>query len=400
MPKGVLVYLSFHEPLRLRLPAAAVSHTGSLSDLENSIIDRQASEYFFQSWLEDVCRPYTRLLRQLMSHGARFLLNVSGPLLEFLPTSDSRAALSFISLLRQSRVTFVCSEAKHSLSCYLDIGNFTKQTKRSFDLAQGLGITPAVAVAPHMCLSCDIYYSLAGLPASFIIADGSQDVLAGRSSAFFRRNGWGPYVVTRNSELSLRIASMLNAPPDPMFDIPAGEIAEEVAKTDGEYVLLGWQVPSPSSQDTTRCGLTFLERLCDELFRRGIEFIDLRKWMNNGRLSSTNLMLPTTPVVSSEYGSLSFFLGHPAQRAVFGLMRQAYSVAQLTRKEEIVGQALDLAQWDLLSLIHRILISNGHRKEPCYLTPEQWRQLEGDNVVGEIHKAFENFIVSVSESQL
>ncbi|MCL5962112.1 MAG: hypothetical protein M1358_22820 [Chloroflexi bacterium] len=277
MPKGVLVYLSFHEPRRLRLPAASIADGKTVQSLQDVIIDQQISEHFFETWLEDICRPYTRLLRQMLSDGARFMINVSGPLLEWLTASKSRSALSFISLLGHSKVTFVCSEAKHSLSCYLDIEQFVRQTKKSYDLALQVGISPVAVVAPQMCLSSDIYYALASLPFSLVIADGCQDTLLGRSSGFLRRNGWGPFIATRNSELSLRITSMLNAPPEPMFDLRAAEIAEQVANSDGDYVLLGWQVPSPDSRDTIESGLRFVECLCSEMLKRRMEFIDIRK---------------------------------------------------------------------------------------------------------------------------
>ncbi len=165
-------------------------------------------------------------------------------------------------------------------------------------------------------------------------------------------------------------------------------------------MLLGWRVPSPASQETIEGGLKFLECLCGEMARREMEFFDVKKRLNGGRMSSTSLPLPATPAVAAEYGSMAYFLGHPAQQEIFALMHQAYSVAQLTRNELVIEQSLDLAQWDILSLVHRLLMSNGHRKEPAYLTPEQWGQLGGERIVGEIQRAIESFVVCVSQSYL
>lgn len=394
MPKGATIYLSFHEPRRLRIPAVSIPNREKLRD---SIIDRRSTEQFYRNWLENVCQPYSQALRQAMAEGATFVINVSGPLLEALATSRGGTALSFIEILRHPRVAFVCSEAKHSLSYYLDVDQFVKQMKRSYDLAISQGILPVGAVAPHMCLSADIYYALARLPVSFIVADGSRDVLGGRSSAFFRRNGWGPLILTRNSELSLRVWSMLNAPPEPMFELRAAEVAQQVAESEGDCVLLGWQVPSCADQRVVEGGLRFLERLCSELLSRDVEFIDVKRLVDGKLFSSSSLPLTAMPAVSAEYGSLSYFLGHPVQQSILGLMHQAYSVAQLTGNEEVVEHALDLAQWDLLSLVHRLLMSNGHGQEPSYLTAEQWNRLGGNAVIGEIHKVMENFIVSVTK---
>jgi len=394
MPKGVSVYLSFHEPRRLRIPAVAASKPENLRD---SVIDQERTERFFRIWLEEVCEPYSCFMRRMVAAGARFVINVSGPLFESLTASRTRTALSFMSLLRHPRVTFVCSEAKHSLSCYLDIDQFTKQTRRSYDLAISNGIVPLGAVAPQMCLSADIYYALARVPVSFVIADGYHSVLGGRNPGFFRRNGWGPFIFTRDSEMSLRITSMMDAPSEPLFELPAMRIAQQVAESEGDWVLLGLEAPSRSDRALVEGGLKFLEHLCGEIIRSKMEFVDVKGLIGNSEIPSTTLPLTPLPAVSAEYGSLSYFLGHPVQQSIFGLMHQAYSVAQLTRNDQVVEDALDLAQWDLLSLVHRLLMSNGHGQEPSYLAPEQWRRLGRDTVIGEIHRAIENFIVCVTE---
>jgi len=81
-------------------------------------------------------------------------------------------------------------------------------------------------------------------------------------------------------------------------------------------------------------------------------------------------------------------------------MHHAYSIAKLTRNDELVDLSLELAQWDILGLVHRLEVSNGKESEPGYLTPSQWQNLGREGTISELLKVYESFVRCLSDFYL
>ncbi|MBI4321080.1 MAG: hypothetical protein HY675_21535 [Chloroflexi bacterium] len=401
MAKEAIVYLAFHEPRRLRLPPEPVLARGNLKAIRASLLDDEASEYYYRRWLDGVCQPYTRLLLTLVAEGVTFAVNLSGPLVHALANDERDTAARFLDVLQHPSITVVCSEPKHSLSFYLDVGLFQRQMEKAREfLAERMGLVTNVAMAPHMCIDNEIYYALGESGFEAVLADGTRELLKTRGAGFLRKNGAGPVLCTRIGDLSRQLAAVLDAPPGMHFEFRANDIARQVVEIPGDVALLGWEAHlSGDPIDDDRL-LNALWQLVKELRARGATFSTMRDILDRLGSGCSVLPLPAIPAVSSEIGSIDFLLGHPVQQRVFGLMSQACSMAKLTENEDVAEIALELAQLDVLELMGRLLISNGHRQEPFYLTPAQWSRLGVEGVLGAIPKTYATFIQDIAKSFL
>ncbi len=401
MVKEAIVYLSFHEPRRLKLPPDPIPRCADLREIRACLLDEEATQAYFRRWLDEVCAPYTRALTTALSRDFRFLVHVSGPLMDALANSADETSARFVEVLRHPYVTVVCSEPKHSLSFYLDIETFQRQMGKAADLlAERIGACTSVGMAPQMSINNEIYCVLGKLGFRAIVADGTKELLQGRQAGFLRKNGGGPFLCTRLGSASHRLGAVLDGPPGIPFGPLATEVAQEVAGSAGDVALLGWEVHRVDGGIDGARVLAFLEQLSHELLTRGVGFSSIGEVTSRCGGNCSPLPLPSIPAVASEVGSMGFFLGHPIQRTIFGLMGQAYSAARLTESEDLVDIALELAQLDILGLVNRLLISNGHRQEPFYLTPAQWSRLGVGGVLAAVPEVYATFIQGITESFL
>jgi len=400
--KNAVIYLSFHEPHRLRLPVGDLSKAVSVPHLANSLMDGETTKYYFDRWLVEVCKPYALLLSSLADSGVKFLLNLSGPLLETMAQFRSQVPTAFVALLRHPNVELVCSDLKHSLSFYLDIATFERQMQRARELiSEEFGVEPVLGMAPYMFMNSEIYYSLGKLNFVAALADGTQRLLAGRQAGYLRRNGEGPFLVTCSGDLNHQLVALtLGRRPSADYEVRTPQYVERVLQSAGEVVLLGWQVLPLNGHDEYNTGLALLEQLPSRLLAHDVRFISVTEVISRyGELASP-LPLPALPAVSTEFGDLSFFFGHATQQHLFRLMHHAYSIAKLTRNDELVDLSLELAQWDILGLVHRLEVSNGKGSEPGYLTPSQWQNLGREGTISELLKVYESFVRCLSDFYL
>jgi hypothetical protein len=169
-------------------------------------------------------------------------------------------------------------------------------------------------------------------------------------------------------------------------------VAEGIAEATGDFVLLGWQVFPPYGSVDTSEGLGFLDSLSDQLLTGALTFSSADSLVSEYGGKASPLTLPSIPTVASEFGDISFFLGHPTQQALFRLMHHAYNTAKLTGEGVLVDVALAMAQWDILALVHRLLVSGSSGPEPAYLAPLQWKRLGSDGTIGHLWGAYEAFV--------
>ncbi len=402
MVKEAIVYLAFHEPLRVRLPAPQIPKGAHIEQLRSLLFDDEAADYYFRRWLEEVCRPYTDLLTQAVGSGLTLLISLAGPLLKGLASSNHSSARSFRELLAHPNVSVVATDPVNSLAIYLEAGALERQIRRCGNwLEEGLGVRPVAAAAPYLALSHEVYFVLGKLGFPVVLADGSPALLGGRHPGHLRRNGEGPFVCTRASELSMQLAAPFSWEESTPYDLQAQQAAQRVARTEGEFVMLGWRIPPPNGWANVVRQLAFLHRLFEELLGSGLEFVPAYELLQRHGQRVSTLPLPAAPVVAAEFGDISYFLGHPEQQKVFLLMRQAYAAATLTRSRELMDLSVELAQWDILELLHRLLVSgSSHSVEPGYLPPLAWPRLGPGGVTAEIRRVYEGFIDAVTSAYL
>jgi alpha-amylase len=89
---------------------------------------------------------------------------------------------------------------------------------------------------------------------------------------------------------------------------------------------------------------------------------------------------------------MDFFLGNPAQQAVFQLMLHAYNSARLTGDERVLDLAEWLAQSDNLHLIQWFGRSGAEAEVSAYFTPQEWWSLGAERIVREIQAVYTNFV--------
>lgn len=401
MARDVLIYLSFHEPWRLKLPIEPIPPGADLETIQNCVFDLGATQYFFDRWKEEVCGPYARLLRRLIEDGASFLVSISGPLLQMLAQDQSDSSRDFLNLLQHSSICPVSSDTKNGLSFYLDIDLFRLEMEKGRDLAASVfGRQPMVAMAPLTAINNEIYYVCQQLGFSGVIADGTWDLLRGRASSQFYRNGLGPVVAIRNSDLSLKTAAMLTERDQTSYPVSAFPLATKIIEYPADTLLLGWQVGLFDENRSCANECAILEGFLYQIVQQGIGFSKFDDLLRPQRNVYSSLQLPSIPAVSSEFGSIFYFLGHPAQQDIFCLMRQAFSIARLTQREDLIGVASTMAQWDILALLHQVTISNGNDRQMYYFAPGAHNYVSANDVVLRLHQFYEHFIQRLTDDYL
>lgn len=401
MARDVLIYLSFHEPWRLRLPVEPIPPKADIDTIRSCIFDLETTDYYFQHWLRDVCAPYTLLLKRFVENGANFLVGVSGPLLQMVALDHSAIAGDFLSLLKHPNITPVCADASNSISIYLGVNLFRQEMEKGRSLLSDLlGRTPHLAVAPLTSISNEIYHVCWQLGFVGMIVDGSWDLLKGRNPGSLYRNGLGPVMLPRNSGLSLKTAAMLTEPNQTSYSVDSFPLADRIVEYPTDFLLLGWQVGLPSGKASYGNDWAILERLFYEIVERGIRLPNVDNILSRGNNLYPALQLPSIPALSSDFGNMFYFLGHPTQQEVFCLMRQAFSIAKLTRCEPLVEMAIRMAQWDILGLLHHLTVSNGNGSLPHYFAPVVWSRLGVDDVVPHLRQLYEHFIQKVTDAYL
>ena len=81
-------------------------------------------------------------------------------------------------------------------------------------------------------------------------------------------------------------------------------------------------------------------------------------------------------------------------------MRQAFSVARLTQREELVDLAISLAQWDILALLHHLTVSNGNGSKAHYFAHGILNYSKSNEVLPKLYQLYEQFVQKVTTAYL
>lgn len=400
MTTSALIFLSFHEPWRIRVPVEPIPPAADPETIRACLFDEEATESFFQRWLNEVGLPCTLALRDFLEKGARFLINVSGPLLQMLTRDASGDSQMFLTLLRHPGITVVSSDLHHSVSFYLDIDAFSTEMRAGQELCgRLLERKPILATTPLMSINNEIYAALYRLGFAGVVVDGCWNLLRGRPPSAIFRAGQGPLLLSRHSDLSLKAMALLSAQDQHTYKVRSFPIANKLTEMRNDFLMLGWHLGLANS--TGQCSqVEMLRQTLCEMFEQGITFAGPEDVIRRQQHSSLPLHLPSVPAVSAEFGNIFYFLGHSVQQEIFCLMHQAYAVAKLTKIDPLIEIAMRLAQWDILGLLHAVTVPDSNGNKQHYFTPSTWARIGPQNIAMRLRQSFEHFIQRVSDAYL
>jgi alpha-amylase len=177
------------------------------------------------------------------------------------------------------------------------------------------------------------------------------------------------------------------------YPLMADAYSHWVRQAWGDFVLLAWDYETFGEHHSKDTGIfDFMKRLPDEFAKRGVTTLTPSEVITRYRKASHELPLPAFPSTWAGEGGVEFFLGNPAQQAVFQLMLEAYNKAQLTKDKKVKDLALWLLQSDNLHLIQWFGRSGSEAEVSAYFTPKEWWNLGPSGIIWEMQQVYKNFI--------
>jgi alpha-amylase len=394
MARDLVIYTVVHQPRRLRLPAQPIPRGASAADIERCLFDEALDERYFRKAAERCYWPATEMFLDLLGQGARLNIGLSWSFVRQAQAWDPALLSRFARLIRHPGVELVAVEPYHSFLVLLDLERFVARMVWVRDrLEEQFGRRPVVADTTELCMSDPIYLALdrAGFAAGLL--DGRPAVLGSREPTFLYHDGRSANLLVRHHRLSDDVGYRFSDRRWNGWPLLAPTYADWLAATPGDLVVLGWDFETFGEHHAPETGIfEFMRRLPDEVTRRGLRFATASEAIAAHRERARSLPLPATPVTWAGSGGLDFFLGNPAQQAVFQLMLHAYNKARLTGDAGLVDLALWLMQSDNLHVIQWYGRSGSEAEVSAYFTPREWWALGPDRIVREIQAVYAHFI--------
>ncbi len=397
--RNIVIYAVLHQPRRLRLPAAPIPPGARPADVAHTLFDEPMNQRYFEKVAQTAYRPTAALLRELVDGGLKVNLGFSFSWLRQAEAWDPALLDQFRDLVAHPNVELVAVEPYHSFIMLLDLPAFVRQMRWARgELRRIFGKTPVVADTTEMALSDGISHALerAGFQAALL--DGRPWVLGWREPTHLYHPGPGRKLrlLTRHLQLSDDVGYRFSNQGWSGWPLLASTYTDWLAAARGEYVLLGWDFETFGEHHRAESGIfDFLRWLPQEASARRLSFLSASEAVALYREQAFHLPLPAFPATWAGSGGMEFFLGNPAQQAVFQLMGYAYNKACLTGDRELIDIALWLCQSDHLHLIQWYGRSGAEAEVSSYFTPREWWTLGPDGIVWEIQQVYKNFIVAL-----
>lgn len=397
MAREVAIYLVVHQPRRLKLPAQPIPPGALPADIERCLFDETLNERYFRKVMGTCYEPATELFSRLAEEGLRLNLGFS---LSFVRQAEAWGPSlldDFRRLVAHPNVELIGVEPYHSFLVLIDLERFVARMRWGSErLWKVFGQRPRVTDTTELCMSDPIYFALdhAGFTGSFV--DGRPWVLGWREPSFLYHGGRGLKLLARHHRLSDDVGYRFSNRTWSGWPLLAETYAGWLREATGDVVVLGWDYETFGEHHRRETGIfDFMRRLPAECEKRGIRFVTASEAIERHAAHSHHLPLPAFPSTWAGEGGLEFFLGNPAQTAVFQLMLHAYNKARLTHDRRIVDLALWLLQSDTLHLIQWFTREGSEAEVSAYFTPKEWWALGGDRIVWEIQQVYKYFIAAL-----
>lgn len=396
--RDVVVFALIHQPRRLRLPAAPLPPGASAAVLEEALFDDALNERYFRRTAERCYHPATARLRKMAGEGFKLALAITGSFLDQAARWDPDLLDELRDLVRHPHTELVAIEPAHSMLPLWDIGAFIERMHVAADrLAHVFGVRPAAASTAEMLMSDTIYHALdrAGFRAAFL--DGRPRVLGWRMPTYLYHHGRGRMkLLVRHHQLSDDVGYRFVWREWAEWPLTADRYATWLARHPGRVVVVGWDYEMFGEHLGPETGIfDFLAALPAQVRRQGLAFRLPSEVVARCGAESFDLPLPALPVTWAGGGTLDFFFSNDAQLTLFQLMMQAYHKTRLTADPALMELALSLAQSDHLYTLRWIAHPGPDADVSAYFTPQEWRALGPDGLVGEIQQVYHRFIAAI-----
>ena len=400
MARDVLIYVVVHQPRRLKLPAQPIPFGASAQDVERCLFDETLNERYFRKVVATCYRPATEMFMELVEEGLRLNVGLSFSFLHQALTWDPDLVDAFRRLVAHPNVELIGVEPYHGFILLLDLERFVERMRLAQDrLAKLFGRRPRVTDTTELCMSDPIYAALdrAGFAGSFI--DGRPWVLGWRAPSFLYHGGGGLKLLVRHHRLSDDVGYRFSDRTWAGWPLMADTYASWLRQTSGDLVVLAWDYETFGEHHRQDAGIfDFIRQLPREARQRDLRFVTASEAIAAHGAASHRLALPVFPATWAGSGGMEFFLGNPAQQAVFQLMLHAYNKARLSGDGRMLDLALWLTQSDNLHLIQWYGSEGSEAEVSSYFTPEEWWRLGRDGIVREIQQVYKNFVGALDVS--
>jgi alpha-amylase len=392
MATQVVIYTVVHQPRRVKLPAQPIPAGASLADIERCVFDERMNERYFRKVANTCYYPATERFLQLVRAGMKLSIGFSVSFLRQAQQWDPGLLALFQALVAEPNVELVGVEPYHSFIFLLNMPLFVKRMQWMADeLERIFGKRPRITDTTEMCMSASIYDALdaAGFDAGLL--DGRPWVMGWREPTHLYQYGGRTRLLCRHLELSDDVGYRFSNQTWAGFPLLAEHYAHWVRETWGDVVVLGWDYETFGEHHRRDSGIfEFLERLPDELGRRGATFLTPSEAVRRFGAEAPHLPLPIFPSTWAGSGGMEFFLGNSAQQTILQLMGHVLAVAQLTGDPEALDLAMWLAQSDNLHLIQWFGRFGPEAEVSAYFTPREWWDIGPMGIIVEQQRVYMN----------
>jgi alpha-amylase len=392
MATQVVIYTVVHQPRRVKLPAQPIPSGASLADIERCVFDERMNERYFRKVANTCYYPATERFLQLVRAGMKLSIGFSVSFLRQAQQWDPGLLALFQALVAEPNVELVGVEPYHSFIFLLNMPLFVKRMQWMADeLERIFGKRPRITDTTEMCMSASIYDALdaAGFDAGLL--DGRPWVMGWREPTHLYHYGGRTRLLCRHLELSDDVGYRFSNQTWAGFPLLAEHYAHWVRETWGDVVVLGWDYETFGEHHRRDSGIfEFLERLPDELGRRGATFLTPSEAVRRFGAEAPHLPLPIFPSTWAGSGGMEFFLGNSAQQTILQLMGHVLAVAQLTGDPEALDLAMWLAQSDNLHLIQWFGRFGPEAEVSAYFTPREWWDIGPMGIIVEQQRVYMN----------
>lgn len=398
--QDVVVYTVVHQPRRLRLPAQSLIDAVDPDALAQALFDEPMNERYFRKVASTCYGPAITHFLQLVQRGLKLAIGFSLSFVEQALRWDPVLLNRFRALVRHENVELVAVDPTHSFVLLWDIEDFQACMQYTADrLEEVFGVRPTVADTTELMMSDTIYHALDQIGFKGAFLDGRSWVMQWREPThLYHHNGGRMKLLARHYPLSDDVGYRFSDRSWAGWPLMADRYASWVAGAAGEFVVLGWDFETFGEHHAKESGIfDFLSALPAEAEQAGLRFATPTEVIRRYRDTSCDLPLPAFATTWAGSGGLEFFLGNPAQQAVFHLMMQAYQKARLTNDPALVDLARWLAQSDNLHLIQWYGRTGSEAEVSAYFTPHEWWSLGHEGIIWEIQQVYKNFIDALDQ---
>ncbi len=395
MPNDLVVYTVVHQPRRLKLPAQPIPKGASAEDIAKCVFDERVNRFYFEKVSRTCYWPALSMFKMMVEKGFKLSIGLSFSFLRQAEMWGEDLLSGFKELIGHPNVELVCVEPYHSFIPLFDIEIFIKRMEWARDkLEKTFGKKVNVTDTTEMYLSNEVYFALNKAGFKGVLMDGREWIMGWRDPTHLYGYGGKPLkILTRHYQLSDDVGYRFSNRGWSGWPLMAGAYAHWLKEARGDFVLVGWDFETFGEHHREDSGIFwFMGALPDELFWRNISCLTISETIEKYRENTYDLPLPEFGSTWAGSGGMEFFLGNPAQLAIYRLMQHLLNKAKLAKNAKLLDLALWLLQSDNLHLIQWYGRYGEEAEVSAYFTPKEWWHLGPERIIWEQQQVYKNTI--------